>query len=665
MQVKHRKDLDKNLLLQAIEASGHSGRIISKSSISKENRKEKRPWYQDKKLRLTLASGLIFATAIILGALGIEKNTLVPFYLASIILGGYYIGKSGLNSLKRLSLDMNFLMSVAVIGAAFLGEWSEGAAVVFLFSVGNTLQNYTMDQTRKSIEALMDLAPNEAFLKNGKEEVLVSVDDLKVDDVIIVKPGAKIPIDGTIIKGYTTINQAPITGESIPVEKTIGDEVYAATINQQGLLEVRVTKLVTDTTLAKIMHMVEEAQNKKAPSQQMVDVFAKYYTPIVVIVAMGIATIPSLVFGLEFSEWLKKALILLVISCPCALVISTPVSIVSAIGNASKQGILIKGGAHLEETGRLKAIALDKTGTLTEGKPRVVEVEIIKEEEGINPLALAAALEKGSEHPIAKAVVEQAKEANLNYHLNVENFEALIGKGIKGEINHKTYYLGNRRLFNELKIDLSNLENLIQAYQTTGKTVILMGTDKEIIALFTVADTIRKESKQAILSLKKSGIKNITMLTGDHEATAEAVAKEIGLDSYRAGLMPEDKLKEINLLTEKYGKVAMVGDGINDAPALATANIGIAMGVAGTDTALETADIALMGDDLTKVAYAIDLSRKTLTIIKQNIWFSIFVKAIFMVLTFLGMANLWMAVFADTGAAIIVILNGMRLLKMK
>ncbi len=661
--VKHLDNIDQNDLIEAIEFTGHKGRIITKTLMtSRQDKKEKTLWYKDKKLRLTIISGVLFTIAIILNTLKAEKEIIVPLYALSILIGGYYIGKSGFNSLKMFSLDMNFLMTVAVVGAAFLGEWSEGAAVVFLFSVGNTLQNYTMGQTRKSIEALMELAPNEALLKAGEEEILVNVEDLKIGDIIIIKPGSKIPIDGEVIKGYSTINQAPITGESIPVEKQVGDEVFAATINQQGLLEVKVTKLVEDTTLSKIMNMVEEAQGKKAPSQQLVDNFAKYYTPIVVALAVGVAIIPTLVFGLDFEIWLKKALILLVISCPCALVISTPVSIVSAIGNASRQGILIKGGAYLEETGRIKCIAFDKTGTLTEGKSKVMDVEILENNQSINLLGIAAALEKGSEHPIGKAFVNKAKEKNINFNLKVDSFEALLGKGIKGIVEGELYYLGNNKLFEDVNIDFT-IKEKIQNYQNTGKTVILMGNSKNIIALFTVVDTIRKDSKKAISSLKKIGINHIVMLTGDHEVTAKAVANQVGIEDYRSGLMPEDKLKYVEDLVKQVGKVAMIGDGINDAPALATATVGIAMGVAGTDVALETADITLMGDDLTKVAYVADLSRRTLRIIKENICFSVIVKLAFMILTFLGMANLWMAVFADTGAAIIVILNGMRLLK--
>ncbi|KJF27442.1 heavy metal translocating P-type ATPase [Clostridium aceticum] len=662
LYVKHQEQ--QNEILQAIKETGHEGTLLEGRRQNTKKGQETL-WYQNKRTLLTFISGIFTLVGLILSLAVGNKDASIPFFALAMVTGGYHIAKSGLYAVKSLSLDMNFLMLVAAIGAAFLGEWSEGAAVVFLFSIGNTLQVYTMDKTRRAISQLMELAPNEALLKTSSGEVTVPVEELSIGDIVIIKPGERIPIDGTVNQGYSFVNQAPITGESIPVEKMMGSEVFAGTINQQGLLEIKVTKLVEDTTLSKIMNMVEEAQAEKAPSQQFVDKFAKYYTPIVVLLAVAIAFIPPLIGGGDFAPWIKKALILLVISCPCALVISTPVSIVSAIGNASKQGILIKGGIHLEEAGRIKAIAFDKTGTLTLGRPSVIDVEILREKEGEVPLRIAATLEKASEHPIGRAIVKKARYKGIVPDVSLEDFQAIIGQGVKGRVQGKNYYLGNPRLFQENKISLEAAQGKIEDYQKEGKTVVLLGDDTDIICIITVADEIRDMSKTAIEGLKEAGIESTIMLTGDHHTTAKTVAEAIGIQEFKSELLPENKLEAVKELIQKYDKVAMVGDGINDTPALATASVGIAMGAAGTDAALETADIALMGDDLNKLAYVVMLSRKTLKIITQNIIFSIVVKALFLILTFMGRANLWMAVFADTGASIIVILNGMRLLKNK
>ncbi|SDL06973.1 heavy metal translocating P-type ATPase [Natronincola ferrireducens] len=650
-------------VLTVLKETGHEGRLVEKKKDSID--KKEALWYHDKKTIMTFISGVFITLGFVLYFATSNKDLSKVFFALAMMTGGYHIAKSGLYAAKSLSLDMNFLMLVAAIGAAFLGEWSEGAAVVFLFSVGNTLQTYTMDKTRKSIAQLMELAPKEAILKTSSGELVVPVEDLTLEDIVIIKPGEKIPIDGVVVKGHSFVNQAPITGESIPVEKKLGKDVFAGTINQQGLLEIKVTKLTEDTTLSKIMHMVEEAQAQKAPSQQFVDKFAKYYTPIVVALAIMIAIVPPIIGAGDFSIWMKKALILLVISCPCALVISTPVSIVSAIGNASKQGILIKGGAYLEETGKIKAIAFDKTGTLTLGKPSIIDIDTINNVDKKTALKLAATLEKGSEHPIGTAFLEEVRLEDIELDIPLDNFEAQIGKGIKGSIEGRTYYLGSIRLFQDNKISLKAIEKRIENYQGEGKTVILLGNEEEILSIFTVADEVRQMSKDAIARLKKAGVEKAIMLTGDHHNTAAAVAKTVGIDDFKSELLPQDKLEAIKSLEKQYGKVAMVGDGINDTPALATASVGIAMGVAGTDAALETADIALMGDALDKLAYTVLLSRKTVRIITENIIFSILVKVIFLTLTFMGRANLWMAVFADTGASIIVILNGMRLLKSK
>ncbi len=577
-----------------------------------------------------------------------------------MIISGIKPIKSAFYSIKSRSLDMNVLMSAAAIGAAIIGEWFEGATVVWLFAIGNFLQTKSIERTRNSIRNLMDLAPQEAWVKAGSEVIKKTVEHITVGEIIIVKPGDKIPLDGEIIQGESSINQAPITGESIPVDKTIGDTVYAGTINEHGSLTIVVTKLVEDTTISKIIHLVEDAQEQKAPTEAFVDKFASIYTPIVFILALVMMVIPPL-FGLgAFGEWFYKGLELLVVACPCALVISTPVAIVSAIGNAAKNGVLIKGGTFLEKAGVINAIAFDKTGTLTEGKPKVSEINpfTVTEEE---LLSIAYTLEDYSTHPIAKSIVRYANEKGIQLK-NGELFKNIVGKGVQATIDGEIYYAGNLKLFEEIS---DSIKNQVIEMQNKGKTVVIIGKQSEIIGIITVSDTIRETTASALNALKQSGVSQTVMLTGDNEGTAKMIASEANVNRYFSDLLPEDKVSAIQKLQNEGYKVAMVGDGINDAPALATADLGIAMGGAGTDTAMETADIVLMADNLDKLPHTMKLSRKSLTIIKQNIWFSIIIKVIALILIFTGSLTLWMAVLSDTGAALIVILNAIRLLKFK
>lgn len=618
----------------------------------------------NKKVLTTALSGILFGIAWTLSFSESISFTLLDFiYGLSILVGGFRIFKSGIYGLKSKVIGMELLMTIAAIGAAAIGEWAEGAAVVFLFSLGETLEAYTMDRTRRSIRSLMDLAPDEALIRRNGISMTLPVEEIRVGDVLLVKPGDKIAMDGRLMKGSTSINQAPITGESIPVEKNIGDDVFAGTINQQGAVEIEVTKLAKDNTLARIIEMVEEAQAQKAPSQRFVDLFAKYYTPAVIIVAIGIAAVPPLLFAQDFAPWFYRALVMLVVSCPCALVISTPVSIVSAIGNAARNGVLIKGGAHLERLGALSLIAFDKTGTLTEGIPQVTRVQSLSELSEEDVLRTAASMETNSEHPLAKAIVRRSAENGMKL-TECEEFQAIPGKGAEAVMGNQMYYIGNPRLFTEkLKLDLSPYLDSVGSMQNQGNTVMLLGTSSRLLGLIAVADRVRENSRSTIESLKAVGMKDIYMLTGDNEGTARAIAEQVGGISYKAELLPEDKVSGIKELMKNDRKVAMVGDGINDAPALATSTVGIAMGAAGTDTALETADIALMADDLSKIPYTITLSRRTLRIIKQNIIFSLLIKALFLAMIIPGWATLWMAVLADTGASLLVILNGMRLLR--
>ncbi|MFP3511876.1 heavy metal translocating P-type ATPase [Peribacillus sp. SIMBA_075] len=590
-------------------------------------------------------------------------------YAAAIIVGGYSLFFNGLKNLARLRFDMHTLMTVAIIGAAVLGEWGEGATVVILFAISEALEKYSMDKARNSIESLMNIAPKEALILRGHHEMMVAVGEIEVGDIMIVKPGQKIAMDGRIMKGASTLNQAAITGESEPVFKTVEGEVFAGTLNGEGLLEVEVTKRVEDTTIAKIIHLVEEAQAEKAPSQAFVDKFAKFYTPAIMLIALVIAVLPPLVNNGNWSEWIYRGLAVLVVGCPCALVISTPIAIVTAIGNAAKHGVLIKGGVHLEEAGALKAIAFDKTGTLTKGVPEVTDFTVLSDvlnEQDV--LAIAAALESRSQHPLATAILQKAEQNDVDYHsLLVEDFTAITGKGIKGKINQEIYYIGKPHLLEEVAgiVFPNDVLKLITGFQNAGKTVMVLGDQMKLLALIAVADEIRESSKEAIRKLHALGIEKTIMLTGDNIGTAKVIGAAAGVQEIEAELLPQDKLTIIKRWKQKYDRVAMVGDGVNDAPALAASTVGIAMGGAGTDTALETADIALMGDDLSKLPYTIRLSRKTLKIIKQNITFSLVIKILALLLIAPGWLTLWMAIFADMGATLLVTLNSLRLLRIK
>lgn len=644
-------------IMQLVEQAGYKAEREDKAISTP---KGKAAWWKNPRSIATMVSGVLLLVATAAEWAGTSEQALIPLFALTAVIGGYNSAKTGLYGLRSWTFDMNFLMTVAVIGAAVIGEWGEAATVAFLFSFGNTLQTYTMDKTRQSIRALMELAPPEALVRRGGLELRLPVEDIVLGDRFIVKPGERIAMDGVVKSGASAVNQATITGESAPVEKTAGDSVYAGTVNEHGVLEIEVTKVAADSTLAKIMHLVEEAQAQKAPSQQFVDVFAKYYTPAVLIGAVGIMVIPWLAFGQQFAPWFYKGLVLLVISCPCALVISTPVSIVSAIGNASRRGVLIKGGAYLEQVGGIRAIAFDKTGTLTIGRPTVTDI-LPGSGMGENELlALAAAVEKWSEHPLAQAIAAKATGLSMK---QVSNFKALVGRGAQADIDGRTIYVGNLRLFEELGHGLAPYEPRLADLERQGRTVMLVGTKEEIYGMIAVADTLRESSGDAIKSLRSSGMRHIVMLTGDNNRVAGAIAARLDLDAFYSELLPEDKVAAVKSIGREYGNVVMVGDGVNDAPALAAATVGVAMGVAGSDTALETADIALMADDLGKLAYVIRLSRKTVAVIKQNISFAIMVKIIFVIATFFGVVNLWLAVFADMGASILVTLNGMRLMR--
>ena len=579
-------------------------------------------------------------------------------FLATAVISGYSIVREGLFLLifrKRLSIDL--LIMMAAVGSFFIGHEEEGAAVIFLFYVAESLEGYAAERARRSIESLMKLAPEVATVKRGGEEVEVPLSEVNVNDVIVVRPGEKIPLDGRVIRGVSTVNQAPITGESMPVTKQVDDLVYAGTINNDGFLEVRVTKRSDETLLSKIVKLVEEAQRMKSPTEKFIDRFSKYYTPSVMLLAFGVAIIPTFVFGQPFNEWLYKALVLLVVSCPCALAISTPVAMVSGITSAARNGVLIKGSAYVEEVNKVNVFAFDKTGTLTEGRLEATDIVSFGHSRG-EILSIAASLEALSEHPIARAVVEKAKGEGVELRM-VDDFRAIAGKGVTGKIDGQRYYVGNRRLFKELPASFPREK--AWKLGNEGKTVVFVGEEGEVTGLIAVMDKIRDTTIETMNELRRRKIKTV-MITGDNERTAKAIADRIGITEYRAELLPEDKVNMIKELLKKYKHVAMVGDGVNDAPALARASVGIAMGAIGSEVSLESADIVLMQDDLSKLPYLIELSKKTLEIVKENVLASILIKGSFAVLVFPGLITLWLAVAAgDMGLSLAVILNSMRL----
>ena len=606
-----------------------------------------------------------------LGALGAEVlhfTNAAPTWvialvaLVSIFSGGLGTYKKGWIALKNLNLNINALMSIAVTGAVLIGQWPEAAMVMFLFTVAELIEAKSLDRARNAISGLMQMTPERATVQQSDgswtEQEVKSID---LGAVVRVKPGERIGLDGEVTAGQSTIDQAPITGESLPIEKTVGDKVFAGTINQAGSLEYKVTAAANNSTLARIIHAVEQAQGARAPTQRFVDRFSKLYTPAVFLFALGVAVIPPLFMAGVWFDWIYRALVLLVVACPCALVISTPVTIVSGLAAAARKGILIKGGVYLEGGYKLDYLALDKTGTITHGKPVQTDYLALFPTLEDSAPALAASLAGRSDHPVSLAIANAAVDKNLPTHV-VDNFEALAGRGVRGDINGQTYHLGNHRLVEDLGLCSPQLEEKLFALEKQGKSVVLLLDKSGPLALFAVADTVKDSSREAIEQLHELGIKTL-MLTGDNTHTAQAIAAQVGIDQAQGDLLPTDKLHAIETLYAQGRRVGMVGDGINDAPALARAEIGFAMAAAGTDTAIETADVALMDDDLRKIPAFIRLSRQTSSILKQNIALALVIKAIFLAVTFMGMATMWMAVFADMGVSLLVVFNGLRLLR--
>ena len=657
-----------DVTVEQLEAAGAFDGI-KVSPANKRKVIEKIPFYKRKENQLA-AFSLFFVLIAIVYSFVFDEGYLVvnSIYAIAIVVGGYPIFITGIKNLRQLEFDMKTLMTIAIIGAAIIGEWQEAAIVVFLFAVSEALEAYSMNKARQSISQLIDLTPATAMIKRAHHshfhEVEVTTEEIQIGDILIVKPGQKIAMDGIVATGVSTVNQAAITGESIPVTKNVGDAVFAGTINEAGALEVEVTKRVEDTTIAKIIHLVEEAQAEKAPSQKFVDRFAKYYTPAIMVVAFLVAIVPSLITG-EWLHWIYQGLAVLVVGCPCALVISTPVAIVTAIGNAAKNGVLIKGGAYLEELGNIKAIAFDKTGTLTKGQPEVMEIVVEAQEEDAHTLlAKIGAVEKKSQHPLARAILTKAFDEKVHIP-SAEDFQSVTGKGAYATVNGEIIYVGSVSWIQSMMPISEQVVKKIDQLASNGHSVIVAANEQHVLGVLSIADQLRPESKEVIANLHADTIQHTVMLTGDASKTAQKIAKQLHLDDVRADLLPQNKLQAIKDLQQQYKTVAMVGDGVNDAPALAAANIGIAMGGAGTDAALETAQIVFMADDLTKLPYTMRLSKKTIKIIKQNIVFALGLKFIAILLIIPGWLTLWIAIFADMGATLLVILNSLRLLKIK
>jgi Cd2+/Zn2+-exporting ATPase len=593
---------------------------------------------------------------------GAAMNVAVALYIAALLAAFWHVWPKAWRAVVRMRPDMNLLMTIAVVGAAALGEWVEAVTVALLFSVSLLLESWSVGRARRAIAALLDLAPITARLR-GSDGTLreVPAEEVAVGSLLVVRPGEKIPLDGTVQRGVSDVNQAAITGESVPVPKGVRDEIFAGTINGDGTLEIESTRPANDTTLARITRMVGEAHSRRAPSEQWVEQFARVYTPLVMLLAALVMVVPPVLTEASWYDWIYRALVLLVIACPCALVISTPVSIVAALATAARHGVLVKGGVYIEAPARLAAIAMDKTGTLTEGRPAVVDVVPLSGHNEAELLERAAALEANSNHPLAQAIVAAATQRGVTFE-PAEDFEINQGKGATGRIDGKLFWLGSHRLLEERGQATSEIHDQLAAMSQAGRTVVVVGHDAHVCGFISLADALRPGIATILQQIRQSGIRKVVMLTGDNEGTAQAIAREAGVDEVHAELLPEDKVRAVEDLVEHYTHVAMVGDGVNDAPAMARASLGIAMGAAGSDAAIETADIALMSDDLAKIPWLVRHSRRTLTIIRQNITFALAVKALFVILTCAGFASLWAAIAADMGASLLVIFNGLRLL---
>jgi Cd2+/Zn2+-exporting ATPase len=668
-----RAEINQEEIIRAVNRVGMTATLWTEFCASGTCPVEKSFWQKKGRLSLCLASGIFLLAGFIsqatytgsfLAALmgnQAEGGAAVALYFLAAVAGAWHIVPKAWIAIRKLRPDMNLLMTLAAIGAMILGEWFEAATVAFLFSAALLLESWSVSRARDAIGALMDLSPKKArVIRSGSGDIEeMPVELVEIGSIVAIRPGEKIPLDGVVVKGQSSVNQSPITGESTPASKNVGDEVYAGSINNEGAFEFRVAKPYNDTALARIIHMVEEARSRRAPSEQWVEKFARYYTPAMIGMALFVAVFYPLAFDGEWGSWIYEALVVLVIACPCALVISTPVGIVAGLTTAAREGILIKGGVFLEAAAGIKAVAFDKTGTLTYGRPEVQEVISLSGHTAAETLSRAATLEAMSGHPLAEAIL---RKAGKNAKKSLTGFRALEGKGAEGLIDGRVFWIGSHRMIHERGGETEELHRAAMELEGRGHSILGVGDEDHICGVISVADEIRATAAKAIAELKRAGIRHIVMLTGDNLGAAKAVASKIGIDEYQAELLPVEKVKTIENLRLKYGSVAMVGDGVNDAPALAASSLGVAMGAIGSDAAIETADIALMSDDLLKLPWLISHARRATQIIKQNIAFALGLKALFLGLAFAGFATLWMAIMADMGASFLVISNSLRLL---
>ncbi len=637
--------------------------------VGREMPEQLKPW-RNPKVVTSVLSGILLAVGWLLGQAGVAESVTFGIYIAAIAIGGYFFGREALEELiLEREIGIELLMSVAAVAATLLGAAEEGAMLVFLYSISEAAEGYTEEKTRSAIRALMDLAPRLALIRREGHEFEIPVEELVVGDVFIVKPGQSIPTDGVVQVGTTNVNQAPVTGESVPVEKNPGDMVFAGTINEEGALEVQATKTFADNTIARIIHMVEEAQEKKGKSQRFIERFGKRYSPVVLLVGILLVIVPPLLFNEVWEVWLTRAVVFIVAAAPCALVISIPVTVVATLGTGARNGVLVKGGVYVEDLAKVKVVALDKTGTLTRGEPEVTDMVVLNHvQSGTSVsnktvLEIAAGIERLSQHPLARAIVRYTEAQGLK-PAEVANFKSLTGAGASAQLNGTTVFIGSPDLYNsQLGITLHENWDDINRLQDEGKTVVVIGDEKTAWGLIAIRDNIRPNARKVIADLHEAGIKRVVMLTGDNERTAQAIAREVGIDDFYADLKPEDKVIKVRELARQYGHVAMVGDGVNDAPALAEATVGVAMGAAGTDVALETADVALMADDLEKMVYALKLARRNQSVVNQNLALSALVIGSLVIGAILGILTLPVAVLAHEISEFVVVGSGLRMLR--
>lgn len=624
-----------------------------------------KPW-RNPKVLTSVASGVLLLVGWLIGLAGASEMVSLIIYIAAILIGGYYFGREAIEELifeRKIGIEL--LMSVAAVVATLLGQAAEGAMLVFLYSISEAAEGYTEEKTRSAIKALMDLAPKVALVRRNGREMEIPVEEVAVGDLFIVKPGQSLATDGEVLVGASSVNQAPVTGESVPVEKQPGDTVFAGSINGEGALEVRASKAFADNTISRIIQMVEEAQERKGQSQRFIERFGARYSPLVLLAGILIAIVPPLLFGADWSTWITRATVFIVAAAPCALVISIPITLVATLGTGARQGVLIKGGMYIEELAKVKVVAMDKTGTLTRGEPEVTDVLVVNNKglDNAQVLALAAGIERRSQHPLAQAIVRHA-EAQAVAPVEVNDFRSLTGAGVSARRNGQAVYVGSPDFFrSQLGQTLDTQTEMVQQLQAEGKTVVAVGDETSVWGLVAIRDNIRPNARQAIAALHAAGVEKVVMLTGDNERTAQAIARELGLDEVHADLKPEDKVTKVRELAGRYGHVAMVGDGVNDAPALAEATVGIAMGAAGTDVALETADVALMADNLEKLAYALQLAKRNQSVVNQNLALSAVVIGALVIGAIGGFFTLPMAVLGHEISEFIVIGSGLRMLR--